>query len=62
MRILYFSPDYCTHDHRFLTAIRDGGHQACHLRLQSNLRQVEDRPVPEGVEFARPGGAGLPCL
>ena len=51
MKILYFSSDYCTHDHRFLTAIRDGGHQAYHLRLQANLRQVEDRPVPEGVEI-----------
>jgi len=56
MRIIYFSPDYCTHDHRFLTAIRDGGHQVYHLRLQANLRQVEDRPVPENVEIVHWAG------
>jgi len=60
MKILYFSTDYCTHDHRFLTAIRDGGHQAFHLRLQSNLRQVEDRPVPEGVEIVQWAGGQSP--
>lgn len=56
MKIIYFSPDYCTHDHRFLTAIRDAGHQVFHLRLQSNLRQVEDRPVPAGVEIVKWAG------
>lgn len=55
-RIIYFSPDYCTHDHRFLTTIRDGGHQVFHVRLQANLRQVEDRPVPEGVEIVQWAG------
>ncbi len=53
MKILYFSTDYCPHDHRFLSAIRDGGHEAFHLRLQANLRQVEDRPVPEGVQIVQ---------
>lgn len=56
MKILYFSPDYSTHDHRFLTAIRDSGHQVYHVRLQANLRQVEDRPVPEGVEIVQWAG------
>ncbi len=56
MKILYFSNDYGPHDHRFLTAIRDGGHQAYHVRLQANLRQVEDRPVPEGVEIVQWAG------
>jgi glycosyltransferase involved in cell wall biosynthesis len=56
MKILYFSTDYSPHDHRFLSAIRDGGHQAFHLRLESNLRQTEDRPVPEGVQIVRWAG------
>lgn len=60
MKILYFSTDYCTHDHRFLTAIQEGGHQAYHLRLQSNPRQVEDRPVPEGVEIVHWAGGQRP--
>ena len=57
-RILYFSNDYGPHDHRFLSAIRDGGHKAFHVRLESNLRQTEDRPVPEGVEIVRWAGGG----
>jgi glycosyltransferase involved in cell wall biosynthesis len=55
-RILYFSNDYCPHDHRFLSAIRDGGHEAFHVRLESNPRQTEDRPVPEGVEIVQWAG------
>ena len=55
-RILYFSNNYSPHDHRFLTAIRDGGHQVFHVRLARNLRQVEDRPVPEGVEIVQWAG------
>ena len=58
-RILYFSNDYCTHDHRYLTTIRAGGHEVFHLRLEANLRQTEDRPVPEGVEIVPwAGGRG----
>lgn len=55
-RIIYFSNDYSPHDHRFLLAIRDGGHEAFHVRLERNLRQTEDRPVPEGVEIVQWAG------
>jgi len=55
-RILYFSKDYSPHDHRFLSAIRDGEHEAFHLRLENNLRQTEDRPVPEGVQIVQWAG------
>lgn len=50
MRIIYFSFDYSPHDHRFLTAISEGGHQVYFLRLQRGPRQTEDRPVPKNVE------------
>lgn len=50
MRILYFSRNYSTHDHRFLTAISNGGHETYFLQLEGNPRQVEDRPVPPQVE------------
>lgn len=50
MRILYFSKDYCPHDHRFLSALADSGHQVFYLRLERGLRQTEDRPVPVGIE------------
>ena len=56
MKVLYFSNDYSPHDHRFLSAIRDGGHEAFHARLESNLRQTEDRPVPEGVQIVQWAG------
>jgi glycosyltransferase involved in cell wall biosynthesis len=48
MKILYFSNGYTPHDHRFLSAIIEGGHEALFLRL--NERALFDaRPIPEGV-------------
>ncbi len=49
MRILYFSLGYSTHDHRFLKAISDGGHDVYFVQLEGNRRQVESRSVPENV-------------
>lgn len=49
MKILYFSLGYSTHDHRFLKAISDGGHEVYFVQLEGNQRQVESRPVPESV-------------
>ena len=50
MRILYFSKDYCPHDHRFLAALAESEHQVFFLRLERGPRQTEDRPVPSGIE------------
>jgi glycosyltransferase involved in cell wall biosynthesis len=51
MRILYFSRNYSPHDHRFLSAIAEGGgHETYFLQLERNTRQIEDRPVPSQVE------------
>jgi len=49
MRILYFSPGYSTHDHRFLKSISEAGHEVFFVQLEGNNRQVEDRAVPENV-------------
>jgi len=49
MKILYFSLGYSTHDHRFLKAISDGGHDVFFLQLEGSKRQMEDRPIPENV-------------
>jgi glycosyltransferase involved in cell wall biosynthesis len=49
MKLIYFSLGYSTHDHRFLKAISDGGHEVFFVQLEGNRRQVEDRPVPENV-------------
>jgi glycosyltransferase involved in cell wall biosynthesis len=50
MQILYFSRNYSPHDHRFLSAIVDGGHETFFLQVERNHRQMEDRPVPSQVE------------
>lgn len=51
MKIIYFSLGYSTHDHRFLKAISEGGHETFFVQLEGNARQVEDRPVPPNVEL-----------
>jgi glycosyltransferase involved in cell wall biosynthesis len=59
MKLIYFSPGYSTHDHRFLNAIVDGGHEAFFVQLEGNSRQIEDRPVPEKVtQIIWKGGRG----
>ncbi len=64
MRILYFSRDYTTHDHRFLSALaQDHGETArvYFLRLEKNDRQLEDRPLPPGVEMIPWAGGKAPA-
>jgi len=50
MRVLYFSKDYTPHDHRFLSALAETEHEVFYLKLESNSRQVEDRPVPSQIQ------------
>ncbi|OGO31865.1 MAG: hypothetical protein A2136_04050 [Chloroflexi bacterium RBG_16_54_11] len=49
MRILYFSRDCTTHDHRFLTALAKTGHEVFFLRLEKGPRVLEDRPMPPEI-------------
>ena len=49
MRVLYFSKDYTSHDHRFLATLAQTDHQVFYLRLERGPRQVEDRPVPSKI-------------
>lgn len=49
MKILYFTLGYSTHDHRFLKAISENGHEVFFVQLEGNTRQVESRSVPENV-------------
>jgi L-malate glycosyltransferase len=59
MRILYFSQDYSTHDHRFLASLAQTEHEISYLRLARGARQVEDRPLPERVtQLQWAGGNG----
>lgn len=50
MKIIYFSLDYCPHDHRFLSALSQTEHKVFYVRLQRGPRQTEDRAVPENIE------------
>ena len=50
MRVLYFSRDYTTHDHRFLAALAKSGLETHFLRLERGPRQMEDRPLPPQVQ------------
>ncbi len=47
MKILYFSKNYSTHDHRFLTKMVESGHEIFFLRL--NKYNLEARDIPKGV-------------
>jgi glycosyltransferase involved in cell wall biosynthesis len=50
MRILYFTRDYTSHDHRFLSALQKAGHKSYYLRLERKGHQLEDRPLPTDVD------------
>ncbi|HEX2696252.1 MAG TPA: glycosyltransferase family 4 protein [Anaerolineales bacterium] len=50
MQIIYFSKDYSPHDYRFLEALSKTEHEVYYLKLEKNLRQIEDRPVPSRIE------------
>ena len=49
MKVLYFSRDYTSHDHRFLTAMVENGIQPFYLRLERSGHTQEDRMLPVGV-------------
>jgi glycosyltransferase involved in cell wall biosynthesis len=49
MKVLYFSRDYTSHDHRFLAAMAENRIQAFYLRLERRGHTLEDRMLPVGV-------------
>ncbi|MBN2499429.1 MAG: glycosyltransferase family 4 protein [Anaerolineales bacterium] len=51
MRLLYFTRDYTTHDHRILASLADTEHAVYYLRLERRNRQLEDRPLPPQVKI-----------
>jgi len=60
MRVLYFSRDYTTHDHRFLSSLAKSGLETHFLRLERGPRQMEDRPLPPEVRQEQWEGDGGP--
>jgi glycosyltransferase involved in cell wall biosynthesis len=52
-RILYFSRDYTTHDHRFLSSLAQTEHKTYYLRLERRGHQLEDRSLPPQIEHVQ---------
>lgn len=61
LRIIYFSRDYTTHDHRFLTALARSEYQVYFLQLERRGHALEDRPIPEGIERIHWAGGQKPA-
>ncbi len=59
-RILYFTRDYTTHDHRFLSALAGTDHQVYYLRLERRGHALEDRPLPAGIQKIHWAGGDKP--
>lgn len=59
-RILYFSKDYTTHDHRFLAALADTSFETYYLRLERGKVQLEDRVLPHGIKQVQWSGGDTP--
>ena len=59
-RILYFSRDYTTHDHRFLSALAKTEHQVFYLRLEKARHAAEDRSLPSEIEIVEWAGGRAP--
>ena len=51
MRILYFSRDYTTHDHRFLSSLVETAHEVAFLQLERRGHALEDRPLPSEIRL-----------
>ncbi len=60
-RIIHFSRDYTTHDHRFLAKMVQTGNEIFFLRLENAGHPYEDRPVPEGVTLIPWEGGQTPA-
>jgi glycosyltransferase involved in cell wall biosynthesis len=58
-RVLYFTREYTSHDHRFLSALAKSGHKVHYLWLESRGYSLEDRSLPPEIEQVRwAGGRG----
>jgi glycosyltransferase involved in cell wall biosynthesis len=49
LKILYFSRDYTTHDHRFLSRLAQTEHEVAFLQLERRGHALEDRSLPPEI-------------
>jgi L-malate glycosyltransferase len=59
-RLLYFTRDYNTHDHRFLSALAKTEHLVFYLQLERREPALETRELPAGIEPVAWEGGRLP--
>ncbi|MEJ2758982.1 MAG: glycosyltransferase [Anaerolineales bacterium] len=60
MKVLYFSRDYTTHDHRFMASLADNGYRVYYLRLEQRGHALESRLLPAGVTLVQWAGGKEP--
>lgn len=60
MKVLYFSRDYTTHDHRFLASLVGNGYRVFYLRLEKRGHALESRMLPKGVTLVPWAGGKEP--
>lgn len=61
MRILYFTRDYTSHDHRFLVEMAKTEHKVYYLQLERRGYIFEDRPLPSAIEQVHWAGGSSPA-
>ena len=61
MRVLYFSREYTTHDHRFLTALEKTDHEVGFLQLERRDHVLDDRPLPPKIQLIPWAGGQSPA-
>lgn len=59
-RILYFTREYTTHDHRFLSEIVGAGYQVFYMQLEQRGHILEERQLPVGIERLEWAGGKQP--
>ncbi len=50
MRVLYFTRDYTTHDHRYLTALANTEYKIYYLRLEQSTHKTDNQALPPDIE------------
>lgn len=61
MKILYFSRDYTSHDHRFLSALAENGYSPYYLCLERRGHPLEERALPPEVTVIEWAGGRAPA-
>lgn len=59
-RLIYFSRDFTTHDHRFLSALAGSSYETYYLRLERRGTHLGDQSIPPGIRTITWSGGKSP--